>query len=267
MDKMYNIKDRLMDIPNKNTFEVLEGLKNYLMEKNQKNGNKNDYILAEIKSLERITIFTKFVLNYFPNNYIEKMVIEYETKFENILNEQKEDDSKYEVIYSYEKRLSKNYKLNVSFIKYPKEDYILIEPKKYVKNKFRWENHGKFKITPTVLEEILNEHNKPKDNLPKYMEKEVIETYKPENIINMETVTDKEKNEIVYRTFDDSLSKNHRLKIILSVKNNGIKYISMEESRKCSAENNFFWNKIGRIKMTINKLERILRRTNEVKYN
>jgi hypothetical protein len=175
----------------------------------------------------------------------------------------KENGVKYEKLFSYEKILSEKYKLNVSFIKYPNEDYILVEPKKYVGYKLRWENRGKFKIKPTVLEEILNEYNEKKDNLSINIVEEIIETDKPKDILNIETETDKERSEIVYGKLDESLGKNRKLRIILSLKD-GIKYISME-TRMRNTDNKFLFDITKSIKMPFNRLERILRRAKEIK--
>jgi hypothetical protein len=87
------------------------------------------------------------------------MITEYELNNENNNNEEPEDEKEYEIIYTYEREITKNYKINISFINQRGNKYILFEPKKYVKWKYRWENHGKYKITPTILEEVLKKTN------------------------------------------------------------------------------------------------------------
>ena len=56
-------------------------------------------------------------------------------------------------------RLHQNYKLNISFVKQNKNKYIVLEPKKYARLKFKWETRGKHWITPEVLEEVLKKWN------------------------------------------------------------------------------------------------------------
>jgi len=150
-----------MDLPTKSTLEVLERRKIYLLTKNQKN-NKNDYVNAEIKSLERIINFTRLFLINFPNEQLEKMAAEYES---NNRTETVEDEKEYEVMYFYEKEVTKNYKINISFIKQNEKNYILFEPKKYVKDKYKWEMRGKYRLTRAILEDILKKADEMEGNL------------------------------------------------------------------------------------------------------
>jgi hypothetical protein len=141
-----------MDIPNNNTFKILEERKSYLIKKNEDNGNKNGHIQAEIKSLDKIINFSKLILNSFPNELIEKAIIEYES---NNIDEHLENKEEEEIVYTYEENITKTNKINISFVKNKENMYIKLEQKKYVKNKYKWENRGKYYMSLWVLEEIL----------------------------------------------------------------------------------------------------------------
>jgi hypothetical protein len=143
-----------MDVPNDNTFKVLEERKNYLIIKNQKNNNKSGYMMEEISALDRIINFTKLILNNYQN---EKTGKKYE--LENKNSRESDDEKGYEVIFFYEKTIMENYKLNISFIKCKGNNYIQFEPKKYIKSKYKWESKGKCRITSTILEDVLKKAN------------------------------------------------------------------------------------------------------------
>jgi hypothetical protein len=141
-----------MDIPNNHTFKILEKRKSNLLKKNI--NNDDSYVNWEIGALDRIMNFTKLVMNNFPNEIIEKLVNEYDLNHKT--NDEKPDDERepFEILYKYEKNITKDFKINISFIK-SEDRYILFEPKKYVKNKYKWESRGRMRITAAVLEEAL----------------------------------------------------------------------------------------------------------------
>jgi hypothetical protein len=158
----YKLWKEKMDMLNKDTFEILEERKKYLLQKKQKNGddiNKNGYINREIGALDRVINFTKLVLKNFPKETIENMINKYELDNINDYSKDLNTENECEIIYTYEKEIMTTYKINISFIKQNTRKYILIEPKKYVIGKNKWENRGKYRITPTIMEEILRKWN------------------------------------------------------------------------------------------------------------
>jgi hypothetical protein len=87
-----------MGIPNKRTFAILEERKNYLIGKNQEYNNENSYINAEISALDTIINFSKSVLNNFPDETDDIMLIKkmlrkmlYEYKLNNTSAEEAEN--------------------------------------------------------------------------------------------------------------------------------------------------------------------------------
>jgi hypothetical protein len=146
---------KIMDIPNSsNTFNILEERKNYLIIKNQKNNDKNGYIQAEITALDRIINFSKLIIDNFQDDLIENLIKKYE--MESIENNQLDEKKEYKIIYSYEKEITKIYKINISFIeRSDREKHILIEPKKYIKSNYKWEKRGKINLPIKIMEEII----------------------------------------------------------------------------------------------------------------
>jgi hypothetical protein len=147
-----------MDIPDNKVFKVLEYRKDYLIKQNENTGGKNGYIQKEIKSLTKIMDFTKLILNTLPNELIRKTISEYDLENKNAENEQPEP-AEDETIYTYEKHATANDKLRISFMQNKDSPYIKLESQKYVKNKFKWENRGKYYMSPAMLEEILQKSN------------------------------------------------------------------------------------------------------------
>jgi hypothetical protein len=145
-----------MDIPNDRTFEILEGRKNYLVNKMRDN-DKNDYIKAEVYALDKIINFSKYILNNFPDELIKEIIGKNELKNKTV--EETEDDNEYKVIYSYERNLSKDFKMDISFIQHKENEEILLVYKKYKRKMFKWAYQGKIRITRAILEEIFNKYN------------------------------------------------------------------------------------------------------------
>jgi hypothetical protein len=143
-----------MKLPVERTFKVLEERKNFLIKEAKKSDSGSGYRWLEIGALDRILNFTKMVFDHFPRETIAKMITEYDLN-NKPNDEEPEDKREEEVIYTYEREIYKNYKTKISFIKYKDYTYILFQPQRYVTNKYQWEKRGGFKLTETVLEEVL----------------------------------------------------------------------------------------------------------------
>ncbi|MDR3325331.1 MAG: hypothetical protein LBS82_05035 [Spirochaetaceae bacterium] len=143
----------MMDLPNNQTFEVLDRRKNYLVQKMQTKDN-NSYMQAEISALDKVMTFSKYILNNFPHELIMEIIEK--IGLEDKTSDETEDDKNYEVLYSYERSLSKEFKIDVSFIRYKENEQILLVYKKYKKTMFKWAYQGKIRITQAILEEILD---------------------------------------------------------------------------------------------------------------
>ncbi|MDR0457320.1 MAG: hypothetical protein LBH20_11640 [Treponema sp.] len=144
-----------MDLPNENTIKIIEERKKYLLERTEKQNNRNGFILSEIKALDRISNLINLVKNNFPDDSIKKMIGE--NLQESNVAEQADDDNGYRTLYSYDQDITENSKLEISFIEYENnlKRYIVLIFKKYKKNLFKWIYQGKIKLTSSILEEIL----------------------------------------------------------------------------------------------------------------
>jgi hypothetical protein len=143
-----------MELPNEVTLEIIEERKKYLLEKSNKQNNKNNgYILREIKALDKVINLIKLIKNIFPDDLVNKIIEE--KIIENDGVEKIDDNKGYKVLYSYEQNITESSKLDISFIEYEYnlKTYILIALKKY--NLLKWVYQGKIKFTPSILEEIL----------------------------------------------------------------------------------------------------------------
>ena len=129
-----------MDLPNSDTVKIIEERKKYLLQKSEKSAGKNGYELRELKALDRIIN----LINLFQNTVPE------DTKTA-------ADETDYDILQSYEREITNNSKLGVSFIKTKNtsKEYILLEQKKYKANQMKWAYQGKISLTPIILEEIL----------------------------------------------------------------------------------------------------------------
>jgi hypothetical protein len=146
----------IMDLPNEKTLEIIEERKKYLLEKVEKSNNKNSFILREIKALDKVINLIKLIQSNFSDDLIKKTVEE--KLIENNNDEETEEYKGYKILYSYEQEISKNNKLEISFLKYEYDSkgYIHIALKKYRNNLLKWIYQGKIKLTPSILEDILN---------------------------------------------------------------------------------------------------------------
>jgi hypothetical protein len=122
-----------------------------------------------------------------------------------------------------------------------------------------------------ALEKTINFIKWVLNNFENDVVKEVIKKHEMENGKSIDEENEIEieidnKEETVYGIIDEKQAKNHKYEIILS-KNNDINYISITSQRR--RKNNALWKKTKKIKMTINKLEKILKiaREKEIEYN
>ena len=96
----------------------------------------------------------------------------------------------------------------------------------------------------------------------------VFEKYELETNVNtedkIETDNDSEKGEVIYGAFEDRFHQNHLIEIVLS-KYNGNNYILLESKRR--KPDKVTWKKEGKIKMTLQRLEKILKKANGLESN
>jgi hypothetical protein len=121
-----------------------------------------------------------------------------------------------------------------------------------------------------ALEKVMNFikwiiHNSTNDMVEK-----IIENYLLDNIINnderteaaAEVEVEADEEEMVYGIFEEFFNKNHLMEIVLS-RYDGINYILMESKRRKA--NKLMWEREGKVKMTLQRQEKILRKINEIK--
>jgi hypothetical protein len=116
-----------------------------------------------------------------------------------------------------------------------------------------------------ALEKAINFIKWINDNNSTAGIKEIIEKYKQEKLnINEETeeiTINNDKDETIYAIFNESIGRKRKLDITLS-KNGEEKYILIESKRQ--SDEKISWKKIGAIKMTLYRLERILKKANAI---
>ncbi|MDR1869763.1 MAG: hypothetical protein LBQ82_07235 [Treponema sp.] len=147
-----------MDLPNEDTLKIIEERKDYLVKKSEKTPVKNGYELREIKALEKIIN----LINVFQNNIPSELKKEFAEKvFVEKANEEELDDKNYEVLHLYEQELAKNSILDIKFIemKNNSKKYIILALKVYKEKSLKWVYQGKIRLTPIILEQILNKSN------------------------------------------------------------------------------------------------------------
>jgi hypothetical protein len=144
-----------MDLPDFNTIKILEERINFLKNKNKKNNTVNSFVLAEIGALDRAINLIKIIKNNFPDDILKKILNENE-----IMNSIEEvGGNEYEILYSFDKEITKYSKLDISFIQYNEDKQIIIVLKKIKKDFLKWAYQGKIRITVEILEEIIKKAN------------------------------------------------------------------------------------------------------------
>jgi hypothetical protein len=141
-----------MDLPDNNTIKILEDRKNFL--KNKKNNAENSFILAEIGALDRTINLIKLFQNNLPDDILKKIITGNEN---NNVKEIKDKD--YEILYSFDKEITENLKLDISFIQYKGEKQIIIVLKKFKREFLKWAYQGRIRTTVETLEEIIKKSN------------------------------------------------------------------------------------------------------------
>jgi F0F1-type ATP synthase delta subunit len=119
-----------------------------------------------------------------------------------------------------------------------------------------------------VLEEATNFIKWIINNSSKEMFQKIIEEYKQEETDE----ENEEENEIddfktkdeIYGLFDEKISKKYKVEITLS-KNKDIDFIGLELKRQSNDRES--WKRLGKVRMRINKLEKILRRSKNMIYD
>jgi len=144
-----------------------------------------------------------------------------------------------------------------------RKNYII----KKLESKIEKESYSKYLVEELrALERVTNFIKWIQNNLANDLVKEMINQYKIENDKGIdeenETEIKNNKDEIVYGIIDEMQGRNHKFKIILTI-NDGINYISISSQRR---KKNIMWEmtKEKEIKMTTNKLEKILRKVKEI---
>jgi len=145
-----------MDLPNEDTLKIIEERKKYLIQKSEKNPGKNSFELRELKALDKMIN----LINIFKNNIPSELKREIaEKNFNEKANEDELDDNKnYDIIDLYEQEITKNSILDIKFIemKNNSKKYIILALKVYKEKFLKWVYQGKIKLTPIILEQILN---------------------------------------------------------------------------------------------------------------
>ena len=113
-----------------------------------------------------------------------------------------------------------------------------------------------------ALEKTMNFIKWIQNNISKDTVKEITEQYKKENNEEAadEEIVDEEGAEII-GVFHEKFNKNYKLEIKLSI-NNGIKFVTMRGIRQ--KEDKIVQEETDKYRITLHKLERILRRANEI---
>ena len=140
-----------MELPDDNSLKILEERKNYLINKSQNKGNS--YVTAEISVLDKTINFIKLIQNNFPDDILEKIITENELKNKN--NNEDDDENNYKTLYSFDKNISKNLKLDISFTQYNGNKQIVLALKKYKRDSLKWAYQGKIITTMEILESIF----------------------------------------------------------------------------------------------------------------
>jgi hypothetical protein len=143
----------IMDLPNNHTIKVFEKKRDYLINKNQKENGKNGYVIAEIEAIDKAINFIKLIKNNFPDDLLQQIIRENELN--NTVSEETDADNGNTLLHSYEKNITTNTKLAISFVEYKEEKHIMLVLKKYKKNLLKWVPQGKIRVPVEMLEEIL----------------------------------------------------------------------------------------------------------------
>jgi thymidylate synthase len=144
-----------------------------------------------------------------------------------------------------------------------RKNYIL----KKLENKFDKNPYFRYLINEIrALEKAINFIKWIINNSTDDMVKKAVEKYQLENNKNNDEKNDTEKDEEgkVYSIFEERFSKNHFMEIVLS-RYDGIDYILMESKRRKA--NKLMWEREGKVKMTLQRLEKVLRKVNKIECN
>ena len=105
------------------------------------------------------------------------------------------------------------------------------------------------------------------NNNSKDMVQRTVEEYTREksNKTEEETAFEEDKKEegIIYGRFGETCTRNNRYRIILS-RNNGINYIAVESYRRKEGYPEVSWERTGKIKIPLQRMEKILRKADDI---
>jgi hypothetical protein len=152
------------EIPGINTLKTLENRKNYIFKELEKKFDKNPYfayLINEIRALEKVINFIKWIINNSTDDMVQKVVKKYQS--ENNKNNNKEIETEKDeegIVYGiFEEMFSKNHFLEVVLSRYDGINYILMESKRRKADKLMWKKEGKVKMTLQRLEKVLRKVN------------------------------------------------------------------------------------------------------------
>jgi hypothetical protein len=163
-------------IPDINTLRTLEKRKNFISKKLENKIDKNayySYLVNELKALEKVMNFLKWIINNSTNDMVEKLIDNY--LLENIINNDERmeaaadteaETDEEEMVYGiFEEIFNKNHLMEIVLSRYDGLNYIIMESKRRKANKLMWEREGKVKMTLQRLEKILRKVNEIEDNV------------------------------------------------------------------------------------------------------
>ena len=157
---------------------ILEKAKKHFFETKRHGNTREEYVNSQIKAIDKIIEFTNIMVKHFSEETLEKIIqdesvnidllrelneeeIYYENNMENKDIENRENKN-YETLYSKNIILRVNHKLVYSTVLYSGKKYIILEPKKYLKDIAKWVNWSNFKFLSEIIEankRIINDEN------------------------------------------------------------------------------------------------------------
>ena len=148
-----------------------------------------------------------------------------------------------------------------------RKNYILDKMESKLESKTEKESYFKSLIDEIrALDKTMDFIKWIQNNFANDMVREIINKYEAESEqrINEENETEEtgnKKDAVVYGIIDEKQGKDRKFEIIFS-RDEGVNYISIASQRR--KKTNISWEKTNEIKMTVNKLEKILRKEKEI---
>jgi len=150
------------EIPDLNTLISLEKRKNYILNKLKSKIEKEsyyDYLIEEIRALEKTMNFIKWIQNNFENDMLKEIINKYEMENEKSIDEENEieiENKKEVMAYAIiDERQGRNRKYEIILSKNNGINYISITSQRRKKNNVSWKRTKEIKMTINKLEKIL----------------------------------------------------------------------------------------------------------------